>query len=1408
MSVGTASHICAAAPGGPRYDGEMSPEQRRSVTNGIWMCRNHGTAIDSVDSKFTTDVLLTWKKEAEVESRQRVLSGSMPPGPVIGHTTADLFAAAVADIEIFRRTSRWPASSVELTVTIEGGNESTTTKSLATVVLSLDDLVLVAPPGMGKTTVMLQVAEGMLAAQVGVPIFVPLADWATAGKDLLTSILSRPSFRGISEDSLRAAAAERGVVLLLDGWNELDNAARKRVRVQLSSLKAELPKLGLVISTRRQSLNVPIESLRVDLHPLSYSQQEAIALEMYGKPGVLIVDQAWRTAGIRDLVTIPLYLTVLLSLPPNSAFPTTKEELLRRFVEAHEAVPDHAEALHAALGGLHNRYLCDMAVRATNASAVALSEADARRSIVETGTKLISEDQVSALPRPDEVLDVLVNHHVLMRAGDTPGYSFQHQQFQEWYASHAVEEHMRLAFGVPDMSMFLQAQIFDAPAWEEAILFAVERMGGTHELINACARSVLAAMQVDPLLAAEMICRSSDAVWALVSDEIQRFARAWHVLGTVDRALRFMLNSGRPDFLDLVWPLATHENGQTSFRALSNCRQLRPSIFGADAMSSIAALPKGPREVLVREIAWNADARGLDLATALAKVETEPDVLVSVVNALSFRHADHHVTEILQAASDAMIDQIARHKSLHDDEVVDVQCRERLAQARQRIAVMETDYDRLHHIARSPHNQMHEGVLFDLISTMEIQPQDREVGWITQELAALYPAVVAKALVARLRDGRLLLYRSTDMVTAAGVVLDDDLMLQIAQEDDGQFSVRAALAASVLGSRLAGTLFDQLIELGPKAKVDGQWDQEVNKLIHGLEQRLVLAPVESLLEAVKERSAAATVHQLALMADIIVRRNGQLPVKDQPFIDAVHENVSDLAEEWANRTLASGVASRGQMASMASLIACAPADRLLPVLQALLDDELRQLRAFRAQANTEMWRPSDASNEARMRYSNQYARAFLALKQPETKRVLYGYLGDPDFGGDALTVLVELWRTANESPPTERSLFGRLDFSDVPVRRASRRAAPDETCDEANAIFEVIIQLLKGANDDQKALAFALGSTAVRLPHGKWRDVATQILGLAPRGARYTLLLNLCFSGEVLPLDEVTRGIADTLDAAKTQAWILSQSEGYELRGWLQLLPFTDSPLTSLDVLTALPDSFMTPHRLENLVSACGSLAGEVGASCLFKLAEYVPTFYGDAIWQRAIFQLAADSSATAHQLVDFAVQGVFEQQKPDRWTIVRDLAGLFDAHADVRSHTYALLADGPTSQGLALLAEAISVAPDVPGLLLLLRMEMATGQKFAGHRAVEHVATLRVPSGDFSGAFEILPAPVIGLRRDLLAMCADGGSTDLAAQYLRAIDAIRDMHGQPEVEPRHPDFNSGVRWPILNALAPAEELY
>jgi hypothetical protein len=171
---------------------------------------------------------------------------------------------------------------------------------------------------MGKTTTLFQIAEGVLATGNGTPLIVPLGDWATEGTKVLDSIIKRPAFRGITEDDFRRAAAQPGVVLLLDGWNELDMQARSRARVQVAALKAELPELGLIVSTRRQALDVPFGGTRVDLLPLNEGQQMQIAVAMRGDAGAKIIDQAWRTAGVRELVTIPSIS------PPCSRFLRTR----------------------------------------------------------------------------------------------------------------------------------------------------------------------------------------------------------------------------------------------------------------------------------------------------------------------------------------------------------------------------------------------------------------------------------------------------------------------------------------------------------------------------------------------------------------------------------------------------------------------------------------------------------------------------------------------------------------------------------------------------------------------------------------------------------------------------------------------------------------------------------------------------------------------------------------------------------------------------------------------------------------------------------------------------------------------------------------------------------------------------
>lgn len=74
ISIGTAAHIHAAAPGGARYDTGMTPEERKSADNGIWMCRNCGTLIDADEGGFPADLLQEWKKAALGSRRADVVA--------------------------------------------------------------------------------------------------------------------------------------------------------------------------------------------------------------------------------------------------------------------------------------------------------------------------------------------------------------------------------------------------------------------------------------------------------------------------------------------------------------------------------------------------------------------------------------------------------------------------------------------------------------------------------------------------------------------------------------------------------------------------------------------------------------------------------------------------------------------------------------------------------------------------------------------------------------------------------------------------------------------------------------------------------------------------------------------------------------------------------------------------------------------------------------------------------------------------------------------------------------------------------------------------------------------------------------------------------------------------------------
>jgi len=71
-SIGIAAHITAASTGGPRYNPNLTTEQRQHIDNGVWLCSNCATLIDKDPASYSLESLEIWKLNAEHETMQKL----------------------------------------------------------------------------------------------------------------------------------------------------------------------------------------------------------------------------------------------------------------------------------------------------------------------------------------------------------------------------------------------------------------------------------------------------------------------------------------------------------------------------------------------------------------------------------------------------------------------------------------------------------------------------------------------------------------------------------------------------------------------------------------------------------------------------------------------------------------------------------------------------------------------------------------------------------------------------------------------------------------------------------------------------------------------------------------------------------------------------------------------------------------------------------------------------------------------------------------------------------------------------------------------------------------------------------------------------------------------------------------
>jgi hypothetical protein len=1040
----------------------------------------------------------------------------------------------------------------------------------------------------------------------------------------------------------------------------------------------------------------------------------------------------------------------------------------------------------------------------TAADTTTLTDMEARSVVGATIGNLHQQGQFMAPPEPNAVLEVLTSHHTLLRGG-TGAISFPHQQFQEWYASRHVSSLMRAsAAGDLAARRELRVNVFDQPAWEECILFAVDRLSREDNASSILAKAVFDALPVDPMLAAEMIYRSPVDVWELVKADIQNFIKLWHTPSNSDRAVRFVIMTGRPDFAPIIWPLASSEDSQIQLPTLRSAPRFRPAVLGTDLLKKAAALLEPQREHLLALIASESGVDGMDLATDLAIADPSPHIQAEVIQYLQFRRADRHVARLLNNAHDETWALIARRG--YAEEIRDPGIAARLRSERSRlIQESESPLEKLGLLLEQiPTYEGRDDAIAELIADPSFPVRDQHGEsplYLAQKRA---PTAVRQALQKRLELGLELPFDAADLLHQLPTVEDGPIAAMVL--DDTDEKREATQAAILVGPKLVESLLKMHIACARLLKTMRN-DQALSARYRLLENRIATTRISSFVPALIATAEQDDPSVISALASLISQhgdrdeeRNTALQVPA-----AFKDKIIGVVRRWVEAVTTSGTAKRYDLYPIANAIGRLGYRELIPEIKLLLDEDIGRLRRARegfqdAQRRNDI----EATSDARMIYGNQYQSALVRVGGDAAASLAMTYLEDPLFSVEAALVLMTL---ANLQASVSGQNSQAISFENVTVARAARAAseAPGTASKSEIAIFEAIDHLGQPDRDrDSQLLAIRLGGIALMMPHtNRDKEIAALMALPQPLNAKRDLLRAMALDGLVLDATLIMKAIDEwLLDAGKDErtAWHKRQNT-WEIEPWLELLPFTDLPRSVVEGMRKVKEFYGAGHRqkFDRVVSAVSKVPGPDGEALLYEFVRVHSGIASDYTWTRAI--LSRDTVSSVLMCIELVTEGIIGRSRSvgDSWHLARQIAPLVKRYPDLEVELrkrYGSIVEGPGQQ---LVERLFSEMGDSEDVIVMVETYIASGRPFDGQlaHALRGATISHEPVDGSENSFYVRPASVAKLRKFLFGLTAGkGNEVALARQCLVGVDDLRDEHGMAAGDPRHPDIGSDRPWP------------
>ncbi len=1407
-NTGIAAHITAAAEGGPRYDRNLSSEERRAAPNGIWCCAICAKMIDDDDSRFTTPQLREMKAAAEHAADQRRDVAQRHAAELV-NAEALSRVGALAILRQWRATYHYEQGQLIELDLAEPANASNPIWTVPALVAGLKrqrTFVVRGRPGAGKTMTLLQVADALAADNSApVPLALAISAWAATGRDLAGYVADRLVAHGVDGASVPLLFRMGRLALLLNGWNEAAEADLVRVERLLKEFAVNFPGTPVLITTRvTESRPALVGETVLDVRPLSRSKKiELIRAAGLPDPDGLIAQVTGRPT--LDRVTdTPLFLSTAIRLARSGTpLPETRSGLLQRFIEDVETNDDHRPALAAApCHGFHRAYLAEIAATMTRRGRTTLTGPEVHSAIAECNRRLRGAGHLSAHGTSTAIADCLVRHHVLVLspAGDG-SHSFVHQQFQERFAADWLLDRIRELATTSDAPGILrfQQEILNFPQWGEALAFAVEDLvaSGSLDLASALVRWT---MPVDLVAAAELAGVGGPALWARVGADLAGALRGWYArdgLAHQDCALAGMVATGSPDFSDVIWPILESADEQAFFRPLRAYAVFRTSCLGPGWPDRLVRLSARRQEIFLGEMSRQSGVEELEFARRVAVSAAPAAVKNAAIELLAYRRHGAEAVALAQSADFGPWTLGTYHVFDRLPLAVTVPLLPRLSQELER----ERDPRLRQAIIGELHAHRHPGWL---------ELAQREITSVAQARRQISPFVRAGTQAdPRAALGSLVVSYAEMIGPAAPDWLEDWLVAHEAAD---------LLWEHPLIGRVAKFSEDHLVALA-EAELRAPRNFRSTERVRLLAGSGSIRVAEILLNAFLHPGAAdrldrrdllREVPAAALAAAAVARAEAATSFDERVVLIEALEHVPDLRE---------GISSAQQnrlRALVNGIVASIPADYPhMPHLRASLaaflgrigrPEDVAQIEALAA-TETARWEEirrevAEARRTGRPRqgrrdqtgYANFYVGALAALGGPEAEAALVRLLAQPDWLGEAARGLVQVCRGQGLLPepasPMERKVGIPQITPFAPPPAVQARANAIHAAIEAHRAAGASAQSLHRPDligaagalallHDPRAVELLLGAN---MQYGGW-SVIEHLHLMAQRGA-------------VLPGRRILAALEPFIAESEKPSMNSGHDPWYGLVKGFAMLLASDYPAAAVERMRRLPPARLQNYHGRDLFSALAACPKPEAAEFLVELSRTLPAeaaSYPDLIEALS----ASPHPACRNRLLEMAVEPA-AQRAPDALRRGFVQAAREDP-AFGRALQERLLSLGERER--AIFIASLRDLESEAAMLALLELPDLRPLAQTLHDMVREVGFGRVAQG--SGGHHLVPRAANAVRQKLAGLLLSDSPDHraIAASLLAAIQAHRLDYGQPLDEPLHPDATLIPRlagpWPL-----------